>query len=170
MARAKRYNWTLMGTSPARVLELAQYWRFGLGQELPEEVDWTQTPQGARFWYLAFLKGDKRAEAALGRMIRQAGEDKAGVSTRAPVIAAYIPPAYDIAKLAISPAHILAHQDTMYFCRKPPMGVHWVLTPQGPAFWYAYFASDPATRDRRVIDCLIVAAQRARALKGGTNG
>jgi hypothetical protein len=163
MAAPKRYNWTAMGTTPEAVLAIAPHLRFGNGRDMPESIDWAMTPQGARFWYLAFLKGDKRAELALARMVAQAKWD-----TRT-VVPPYVPPLYELEKLAPSPRHILSCESVCDFIPTPPMAVIWAATPQGPAFWYEFFATAKAVRDNRPLEALFDQARRALRLKGGTD-
>lgn len=166
MGSKRVYNWALMDTSPMEIVLAQPNWRFGAGELPPENVNWALTPQGARFWFKAFMTGDKRAALAVDRMLRQAQRDLSGPRTP-PGRLAYVPPVYDIARMAPSAEHILRLLPHIaHIVGKPPMGIQWAATPQGPAYWYSFWAAKE--RDPKVLKGLEAAAKRALALKGGT--
>lgn len=158
MGSPRRFNWAGMGVSPAQVLEMAPAFRLGLGAALPEGLDWAMTPQGARFWYFAFLRGDKRAEAALGRMLRQAEGDLRPLK--------HFPPPYRIEDIVPSPAHLLriAGELRRYSGPLPP-GPVWSATPQGADFWAEYFSLPVSGRDAAILDGLLSAAERKERME-----
>lgn len=157
MPAVRRYSWVKMDTSPLEVLRALGGWRLGSGGLPPEEVNWAMTPQGARFWFKAFATGDKRAEAALARMGRQAQADLDGPADA--------PPAYDIARCG-EVTTILLFADWMRTAQGPAYaGIRWECTPQGGQFWREYFAQSPSTRDPRPLEGFIAAARRFTRLE-----
>ncbi len=139
MAAIKRYNWANMGTSPHEVLARISRFKLGAG-DLPEGIDWAMTPQGARFWARAFAKGDRRAELALARMRRQAEAD-AGEPAMG----------YDLSRLGDPETIARALRFIPNWVGSAPPFVLWANTPQGAAFWWAFFRKPVAVRDQSVV-------------------
>lgn len=157
MPTVKRYNWLAMGTSAEEIYSRSGEIRLG-SREMPSWINWNATPQGGNFWAKGFMRTNLNAERALERMLAQVQRE----------LTETMEWRYTIRDLAPSPLHILAvlPQLVKMQMAEPYSGIHWHKTPQGYAFWKAYFATPVDKRDENILATLFRAAKRAQRLKG----